>query len=60
MKSNIQIKTSTPEQSKIIMDFQELLNSCEIMIMHTKEEDSTKYVLLATSEDLTLRYEHMC
>ena len=60
MKSNIAIKALNPEQNKIIMDFQELLSTCEIIISHRKEGDSTKYVLLATNEDITLRYEYEC
>lgn len=58
MKSNIAIKALNPEQNKIIMDFQELLRTCEIIISHHKEGDSTKYVLLATNEDIILRYEY--
>lgn len=58
MKSNIEIKALNPGQNKIIMDFQELLGTCKIAVTHYKEEDFTKYVLLATNEDITLRYEY--
>ena len=59
MKRNREIKALNSKQNKIIMDFQELLSTCEINVGHyiSEEDNSVNYTFLANSEDIALRYE---